>query len=362
MTDVMLRHDLKTAGGEVSDILWNNQFVGTMTLVYREGDRISGAIQLEEESLPPHGKERVASFLQHYLQTHIDALAIESCDVLLTYSDFDQIISTDVDEEMSALEDVEQDDEMQWADNDRFRVRRNLDENEYVVDDYSEAFKADMAADEDVDYGYFELVLIEETADTAVYHIHDEEQELVAEAEFHLTDRDVTGTVNWRFEPGDEELEAVADLLVHDFDEDAVDTISINMQWDDQLIETFQLAHEDYLDDAQEDILLAEGGARSEDDYSVVLVRDDGDALTYEIYQASYGPLPIGTATVDISQRALTGFIDFREPGDSDDREFISQLLMQELDKEKDFESFNVTMLYQNEPFEELLFESEQVH
>lgn len=35
---------------------------------------------------------------------------------------------------------------------------------------------------------------------------------------------------------------------------------------------------------------------------------------------------------------------------------------MQELDKEKEFETFNLTMLFKNKPFEELLFESEQLH
>ena len=84
-----------------------------------------------------------------------------------------------------------------------------------------------------------------------------------------------------------------------------------------------------------------------------MLVRDDKDVLTYEIYQQSRGGLPIGTATVDISHRQLTGFIDFREPGGADDRELIAMLLMEELDKEKEYDSFNVSMMVKNRLIDE---------
>ncbi|CRF29119.1 Uncharacterised protein [Mycobacterium tuberculosis] len=72
--------------------------------------------------------------------------------------------------------------------------------------------------------------------------------------------------------------------------------------------------------------------------------------------------MPIGTATVDISERQLTGFIDFREPGTTDDRELIATMLMEELDKEKDYEAINLTMMHNNRLIEEVLFETEYVH
>jgi hypothetical protein len=96
--------------------------------------------------------------------------------------------------------------------------------------------------------------------------------------------------------------------------------------------------------------------------YSVILVRDDGDTLTYDLYDQALGGLPIGQATVDVSSRELTGFIDFRDPGSSIDSEFIGSLLMNELDKEKDYESLNLTMLVNNEPVDEILFETETIH
>jgi hypothetical protein len=363
LTDVMLRPDLKTAGGEVNDILWNGQFIGTMTLVYREADRMSGAVQLEEENLPRHAKQHAVSFLQSHIQSLIDALGVQSCDVLITYSNYDQIISTDS-VNLSALKNVEEDHDYDFdqADTDRFGDEDLLDQNEYSMDSSSVSSKLDAWDKDDEDYGFYELVSVEESRNKIEYHIYDEEQELAAEASIRISGRNISGTVNWRQEPADDEIETVADLLVSDFEADEVDTFVLHMKRDQEIIETIELTHEDLFEDDDAAVLETKGEDWIDDDYTIVLVRDDSDALTYEIYRQSHGGLPIGTATVDISQRALTGFIDFREPGDSDDREEIAQTLMRELDKEKDFESFNVTMLFQNRPFEELLFETEQVH
>ncbi|HEX7057327.1 MAG TPA: hypothetical protein VF260_09065, partial [Bacilli bacterium] len=92
------------------------------------------------------------------------------------------------------------------------------------------------------------------------------------------------------------------------------------------------------------------------EDFSVVLVRDDGDALTYDIYRQSRGGLPVGTAMVDINSREMTGYIDFYERSCAEERETIASLLMRELEKEREFKSLHLTMIYQNEPFAELQF------
>jgi hypothetical protein len=367
MTDVVVRPDLKTSGGEVSDIMWNNQFIGTMTLVYREADRIAGAVQLEQSMLPQNAKKRVFSFLQGHIQSLIDALGVQSCDVMVTYSHYDHSISTN--DEPSSLVNVEEDYDFEndWMGNEPFEYDNPDDQNEYSMRRENPAASGPIDADDGEDEsGYYELVLIEQTQNRADYHIYDEEQQLIAEAKVRMEGRDIGGTITWRLEPEGEEIEAVTKLLVSDFDEDEVDTFVLHMKWNDEVMETIELTHEDLFDEADEYDLDADTGSDlerlNEDDYTIVLARDDSDTLTYEIYQQSHGGLPIGTATVDISHRQLTGFIDLREPGDSDDREYIAALLMRELDKEKDYESFNVTMLYQNQPFEELLFEAEPVH
>ncbi|NOU97913.1 hypothetical protein GC093_32505 [Paenibacillus sp. LMG 31456] len=366
MTDVRLRPDLKTTGGEVSDILWNDQFIGTMTLVYREADRISGAIQLEEESLPRNAKQRVMTFLQEHIQFQIHAWGVHSCDVMVTYSKYDHIIATDAVESDAYNVEEDHDYDYDWPENERFEDEDPMEQNEYVMNEDLDFMPVQSASDEDKSVSdYFELIVVAESRNKIEYHIYNEFQELVAETSIRILGREVSGNVTWTHDPNDDEIEAVTSLLVSDFDEDEVDTFVINMKWDQEIVETIELTHQDLFEDEDDEIEEWLGSVDedlNEEDYTIVLARDDGDTLTYEIYQQSYGGLPIGTATVDISERQLTGFIDFREPGNSDDRECITTLLMQELDKEKEFESFNVTMLYQNQPFEELMFETEAYH
>ncbi|MGF7031431.1 hypothetical protein J2T17_002342 [Paenibacillus mucilaginosus] len=357
MNHVWIRPDLKTAGGEVSDILYKNRYVGTLTLVYRESDRIAGSIQLEQEVLSAEAADEVYEHLHAYVHSLAAALRVDECEVMVTNSSIDHVIAMEEEEALvGELEAVDEDFDYdtEWIDTDTLLV----DDDPYERDELT--------------LGDFELVLVGEDEDAVEYHIYDGDEDWVAEAFLEIDDREVTGTVHWLIEPGDDALDAVADLIVLDFDEDEIDTFVIHMLYDNEVIETIELTHEDLLDEADGDdlLLLDEESDEDEDadvyegnrDYTIVLARDDGDVLTYEIYQQSRGGLPIGTATVDISERQLTGFIDFREPGNATDREEIAALLMEELDKEKDYEAINLSMMHRSRVIEEVLFETESFH
>ncbi len=346
MTHVSLRPDLRTAGGEVSDIIFKNRFVGTLSLVFRESDRIAGALQLEKEVLDEAEKDEVFEAVHRYVDSLLDALQAKGCEVMVTYSSFDHVIASNREEEafaggVSTGEDFDYDSD--WIDNET----RLEDETPEERDDYTMAD--------------FELVLVGEDGDALEYHLYDKNEDFLAEAFLQIEDQEVTGTVYWMTEPSEAELDIAADLLVLDFDEDEVDRFEIAMSFDNEIFEVIQLTHEDLLAE-EEDAEVLYNGNNADKDYTVTLVRDDRGVLTYEIYQQSRGGLPIGTATVDISERQLTGFIDFREPGSTDDRELIATLLMEELDKEKDYSALNLTMMHNNRLLEEVLFETETVH
>lgn len=361
MADMMLRPDLKTAGGEVCDIMYNGEFVGTLTLVYRESDRLKGSIHLEQQSIAQEDKESVYAFVQSYIQNVIDALAIEEYEVVANYSDYDFVIATDhaigpvIEEEDDSSNNYYLDDDdadYEWVNDDEIRFDdiegTNGPESLYMIEQRRQ------------ELGY-ELVIVGEYRNLVEYHVYDKESELVAEVITHMYGSEVIGEVTWRFDPFDEEMDMVTELVVADYDENETDTFIFNMIFDGEVIDTVELTHIDLLelvDDIREESLIPP----SPEDYTITLARDDGDTLTYEIYQQSYGGLPIGTATVDISSRQLTGFIDFREPGDSDDRELIAALLLDELDKEKEYETFNVSMLYRNKLIDEIWFETDQLH
>ncbi|WP_281886111.1 hypothetical protein [Paenibacillus sp. YYML68] len=351
MNSVMLRPDLKTAGGEVCDVVYKNRFVGTLTMVYRESSRVAGSLQLEQEVLSKSDKELVFEAVHEYVQSFVDAIGAKDCEIMVTYSSYDHVIATEQTKAFhndsfgvttGANEDFEYDTD--WVDTDS----RLEDESPLERDDYS--------------MGDYELVVAGEAEDAVEYQIYDKEENLLAEAFLTMEGRDVFGTVDWLVEPSDRELDVIADLIVLDLDEDEIDTFVIHMVYDNDIIETIELTHEDLLDNEDESVQVFSESELTKHDYMISMCRDDGDVLTYEIYQASRGSLPIGIATIDISQRQLTGFIDFREPGEESDRELIATLLMEELDKEKDYETLNLSMMHRNRLIEEVLFETEQVH
>ncbi|MDB5054904.1 MAG: hypothetical protein JWM44_2954 [Bacilli bacterium] len=332
MANVLLRPDLKTQGGEVNDILLNGRYVGSLSLVYRENQRIAGAVQLDKSSLPNSEKEPILAFVDQYIQSLSIAFNAEEYNVTVTYSDYEQFIEADEFDDEAYFEDIDRDD---------------LETLE-------------------MEQGPYELVIVGEGRNKVEYHVYDEDHEWVAEAFMKIHGTDVFGEIHWIFDPTDDDIEEVTELLVADFDEDQIDTFVINHQFEHEIIETIDLTHVDLLEGQQEDSATNGPNMQSEqtnaDDYTVVLARDDEDMLTYEIYQQSQGGLAVGTATIDISKRQLTGFIDFRDPASTEDLDVIVALLLQELDKEKEYAGINLTMLYQNKPIDELSIECEQIH
>ena len=332
MSNLVIRPDLRTSGGEVSDILLDQQYVGTLTLVYREGERISGSIQLDQDTLPREQKDEVIQFAQTYVQSLIDALDVPELNVLVSYSSFD------------LLEEQAFDFEYDYVDNEtRFEDADYEDLDEYKMDQ---------------DSVYYELVIVGERRNSVEYHIYDGRKTWIAEAFMTIYGNDVVGEVNWNVMPSEEEIGHVTDLIVSDFDDQEMDAFLMDIKYKGEIIAVEELKHEDLITDHDHEL------GTDLDDYSVILVRDDEDTLTYDIYRQSFGGIPIGTATVDISQREITGFIDFVELENEHNREHIATLLMNELDKEMDYDTFNLTILHQNEPIDEIWFETEtdQIH
>ncbi|MCR8643912.1 hypothetical protein NV379_14750 [Paenibacillus sp. N1-5-1-14] len=327
MAGFILRPDLRTAGGEVSDIVWEDQFVGTLSLVYRESDRISGALQLEEGSLSDEDKEEVLEHVEEYVQGLIDALGVDACDVIVTHSSYERVISTSDEQEIEMYE-VEEDDEEEFLEFDR-------------------------------PCSFFELVQIAISHGAAEYEIHNEDGQVMADVFCEIQGQAVYGTVDWVFDPMEDEIEGAADLIAAEFEETAIDSFVLDMVYDGEIVDTVELLHEALLDYSEQDILDAE---LEHNEYHIEMVRDDDDSVTYEIYNMSYGAMPIGSATVDLSRQQITGFIDFRSTNEVDDRVQIAKLLMDEVDKERDCDHINVTMLCNNEVIDELFLETEPIH
>jgi len=331
---IVLRPDLKTPGGEIHDVLWNERYVGNMTLVYREQERISGAVQLDSSSISAQDQDEVIEFVHTYIQNLIMAVGAVDCDVIVTSSAYDHIITTDAQDEFEVLgdesPDVSDQIEMQHTPmltkqgrRGRRGRRRRSGRQEQL-----------------------KLLIVGESRNRIEYHVYNSQDQWMAEAFFTVDESECSGTIVFMHKPHEDEIDAVIDLIVSDYDESQIDLFDIQVEYKGRTLERIELEHE----------------ALRKDDFTVLLARDDGDILTYEIYNPSSGGLPIGTATVDISHRQLSGFLDFKDLYDEDQRETIATLLMRELDKEKEFRSIHLAIMHHNEKVDEMVFESQTVH
>jgi hypothetical protein len=345
MAHIALRPEFRAAGAEVNDIEIDGKYAGTMTLTYREGDRLIGAIQLDKTTLSGREKEKVSDWTDEYVHSLADALRVTECEVLVTFGKFDHIVTAYEDELYEEAFDDQRLDDIDPGGQDEYIM---LDEE----DDEADIIPVHM-----------ELVIVGEQDNKVEYHIYGENKQWKAEAFFTIEDTDVHGEVNWMINPSEDEIEAAADLIISDFDEEEIDSFSIEMKHKGELIETYELTHEDLMDEDEIELQsLLKRNHKNSKQYTVVLVRDDADTLTYDIYEQTQGGLPVGRATIDISQRQLAGLIDFRQPTASVDRELMAAALLRELDKEKDYDSVNITMMHQNSRIEDIYFESEHVH
>ncbi|NDI36432.1 hypothetical protein [Chengkuizengella sediminis] len=338
MVDVMIRPDMRTSSGEVSDILLHNKYVGTCSIVYREGERIAGSVQLEEQSLDRFEKDRVTSFVKTYIQSLIDALHVDECDVIVSYSDYDHVIATEGN--VGEIEEI-------------------IEVDEYFYDNDNEQVMIDFSDEDNESIQGYELMIVGERKNAVEYHVYNEDKQWIAEAFMSIFGTDVVGEVNWLRDPTEDELNDVTELIISDFDDEEMDTFMIDMTYQDQLLETLELTHEELLEDTEYTMT----SEYADGDFNIVLTRDDNEILTYDIYRSlNQGELPFGRATIDISELEVVGSIDVIDPGIPEEREQIATSLMKEIDKVCDYNSFNLTMMYQNKPIDEIMLENDQIH
>lgn len=379
MNEVFLRPEMRTAGGEACDIVLNGKFVGTLNLVYREGERIFGSVQLDRESVNRKTANYLMRHVQNYVQSLIDALQVTNCQVIVTHSQYDHIIATGddvgevveiMDRPAAAAPKARETREVREALEVR-EVRQARETREPRAKKPAKARDAGPAAaapakrrtglpkqrkqtEDMTDYlESLELVIVGESRNQVEYHVYNSRQRLIAEAFMKYQKGGVIGDINWLMSPEEEDMDAVTELIVNDFDSNEVDTFDITMFFEGEEIASIELNHEDFHIGDSGPVAEVE-----EDHYDVLLIRDDEDALTYEVYSEFYGDRPVALATVDISKRELTGMIDFFEPGSKEEREFIATLILRELDKEKDFSLVSFTMTYQNDIIDEIAFDS----
>lgn len=223
MAQIHLRPELVTATGEAAGIMMDDQYVGSMTLLYREQDMLYGSVQLDEEFVNQREKAQIDRFIHRYVQHMIDALGVPECLVTVTYSDYDHVISTD---------DV---------------VEVELDET---------------VEDEDMEDVYLHFELVRDELDVLIYDIYEESgrrNSRLGSATIDVSTEEMTAFVEF-LNPRDEELrEQIAYHLI-DMLEEAFDfqTLTVTMQYDEEVIDEYHFDIDDQADTEYSPAIYAE--------------------------------------------------------------------------------------------------------
>ncbi|WDQ35551.1 hypothetical protein PTQ21_15580 [Paenibacillus marchantiae] len=346
---VELIPDLRTSGGEVQDIMVGGQYMGSLLLVFREGDRVSGSLQIEQNSLPDETEQYIVEQVHEYIRSLADAVSAAEYEVLVSCGTLYSVLQkpesqTDMFNQSSRSEDSYSHD----GQNDRAGVN----EVHVIPGSQAESFTY-----EDPEH-LLEMELVSAGRSISTYVFNDANGQELAEASLKQYGADVQGEIHWYDEPAENYQDAAAELLVRELDEEIIDTITIRMWHQGQEMESVEWVHRDFADEdeieSEEDLEEIEA---AEEACYVMLVRKDREFRVYELFLQERGGLPVGTATIDTSEADLSGYIDYQVPGTSVQRKSLVEVLMRELDKELEFDTLHLTMLYRNQIIDEAKIE-----
>ncbi|MDM5278600.1 hypothetical protein QUF95_14445 [Paenibacillus silvae] len=373
MKQVELTTDLRTAAGEVQDIMVDGRYAGTLVLVYREGERLSGSLQLDQEVIDDQAESFITDKVEGYIRMLADAVGASHYEVLVS---------------SGILHTVLQQPDMSTS----AEAGNALAPGENAHEDgiFAEVNRIPAYRDESFTYEdpkhLLEMEMVSAGRSVSTYVFNDAEGEEMAEAALKQYGADAQGEIHWYEEPNEALQEAAAELLVRELDEEIIDTITIRMWYQGNELENLEWVHRDFeeeydnnhfdVDDDEDDddekdfededeydernfeqSLSASGMEEAEEACYVMLRSRDREFRVYDLFVQERGGLPVGTATIDMSQADLTGFMDYDVPGTSVQRQTLVDVLMRELNKEIEFDTLHLTMLYRNQIIDEARME-----
>ncbi|PWW33154.1 MULTISPECIES: hypothetical protein [Paenibacillus] len=346
---VKLIPDLRTSGGEVQDIMVDGQYAGSLLLVFREGDRVSGSLQMEQDSLPAETEQYIVEQVHDYIRSLADAVSAAEYEVLVSCGTLYSVLQKPESQMDVFIQSSRSEDRYS---HDGKSDRAGVNEVHVIPGSQAESFTY-----EDPEH-LLEMELVSAGRSISTYVFNDANGQELAEASLKQYGADVQGEIHWYDEPAESYQDAAAELLVRELDEEIIDTITIRMWHQGQELESAEWVHRDFADEveleSEEDLEEIEA---AEETCYVMLVRKDREFRVYDLFLQERGGLPVGTATIDTSQADLSGYMDYQVPGTSAQRKSLVEVLMRELDKELEFDTLHLTMLYRNQMIDEAKIE-----
>ena len=225
MKNVVLKPELRTPGGETVSIYCDGDWAGDLYLVYREGDVLTGTIQLDTSKVEETDLDQVTDEIRTYIEHLNAALSVESSSVVMMYGDISSVVEMEPfdaanDEDLDLLAD---DDEVFESDDEAIlAVDGDVYDEVYndVFEDEDEAF--------DEEEAYHLSVVYQKGAHTK-YHLHDEDHQTFGVVSVDEIGNNVSGRVEFWEEPDQEETNEVARMLARTFSDGETEHLSFTM-------------------------------------------------------------------------------------------------------------------------------------
>ncbi len=90
--EIRLRPEMRTEGGEMVTIYRHDEWVGDAYFVYREGDLLTGTIQLDSVVVKPSDYSPIVEAARSYAEDLADALAVEEAVVASSIGDVKTVL------------------------------------------------------------------------------------------------------------------------------------------------------------------------------------------------------------------------------------------------------------------------------
>ncbi len=91
---VELRPELRTSGGEMISIFRGEDWIGDAYLVYREGDLLTGTIQVDSTSVSQEEYADIVKLARGYVEDLADALHVHDTSVMSLHGDIHTVFDT----------------------------------------------------------------------------------------------------------------------------------------------------------------------------------------------------------------------------------------------------------------------------
>ncbi|GAX91496.1 hypothetical protein [Effusibacillus lacus] len=232
MTVVSLKPELRTAGGETVSIYCDDDWAGDVYLVYREGDLLTGTVQIDTGKVSERNLEYVMDEVRTYISHLAAALNITTSSVVMMHGDIEQIL------EMEPIDTTDNINHVQLDGTYEHDLYAEETDEQLHMGSYDDN---DDDAEED-----YHLSLFSDEGDHVKYHLYDDFHNVIGMVSVDEIGETVSGRVDFWVEPDKDEPEEVAQVLFQAFRDEDVNQISFTMNYEDRHIADMYLEHRDY--------------------------------------------------------------------------------------------------------------------